>query len=126
MTTQIPQSSHGHVASRNEIPDSASEPLTSVEQEKLTLCERTISTGWQTFVEVGLALSTIREERLYRIEYPSFEVYCSSKWQFHRAYAYRLMTAAQVVKALSPIGDTPAPAKIEGDPLTVNHGVASK
>jgi len=56
--------------------------------------------GWQGFVDVGLALVTIRDNRLYREEYPTFEVYCRQKWQYGRNYVNRLISAAQVFRHL--------------------------
>jgi hypothetical protein len=32
------------------------------------------------FVKVGLALARIRDARLYRAEFPTFEAYCQTKW----------------------------------------------
>lgn len=82
--------------------------LAKVEPAKrLIALEQTIETGRKTFVEVGLALSEIRDARLYRSDFDTFEAYCKSKWNWERAHAYRLIDAAGVVKqiAMSPIGD---------------------
>ncbi len=52
-----------------------------------------------------------RDRRLYReAGHATFEDYCQKRWGFERAHAYRLMEAASVSAALSPIGDTPPPA----------------
>jgi hypothetical protein len=83
--------------------------LSKLEQSDLTDCEAVIERGWQTFVEVGSALATIRENRLYRQEHPSFEAYCSRRWMYNRSYAYSLIAAAQAVKHLSAIADTSKP-----------------
>ena len=40
------------------------ELLTDAERANLFACETVIETGWQTFVQVGLALAQIRDERL--------------------------------------------------------------
>jgi hypothetical protein len=47
-----------------------------------------------------LALAEIRDNRLYRAEYKTFEEYCKSKWGWKRQRAYELIDAAQTVKAL--------------------------
>jgi hypothetical protein len=39
-------------------------------------CEEAIGRGFQSFVEVGLALVKIRDERLYRQDYYDFDQYC--------------------------------------------------
>lgn len=80
-------------------------PLSPTENDELKDCERVIKRGWGTFVEVGRALSTIRDKQLYRADHKTFEAYCRQRWQYGRSYAYRLIGAAEVVDDLSPIGD---------------------
>lgn len=67
--------------------------------------EAVIERGLTSFVEVGQALSTIREERLYRQSYDTFEAYCAERWGFGRTYAHRVIEAAEVTSML-PIGNT--------------------
>lgn len=81
-------------------------PLSPRETALLNECEETIAAGLTTFIEVGGALLTIHEGRLYRREFATFDEYCTAKWQIGRAYAYRLMEA---VRALLTIGDTDLP-----------------
>ena len=52
--------------------------------------------GWYTFVDVGLALARIRNGRLYRTEFETFEAYCQGKWQYGRRYVNYLVSAAEV------------------------------
>ena len=85
--------------------------LTPAQQSRLDECEAKIATGWQTFVEVGAALTEIRDGELYRAKYKDFEEYCRDRWGYGRTHAYRLMDAAGVIRDLSPIGDrVPGPA----------------
>lgn len=81
--------------------------LTKPEARLLRECEATIERGLATFVEVGQALLAIRDERLYRERHKTFEDYCQERWGWKRAHAYRQIEAAQVVRNLSPMGDTP-------------------
>jgi hypothetical protein len=67
-------------------------------------CEGIIVKGWDTFVEVGTALATIRDKRLYRDCFGTFEEYCRQRWEFSRTHAYRMIEAAAVAAVLSPIG----------------------
>jgi len=60
------------------------------------------------FIKVGLALLAIRDKRLYRRHYNSFQEYCSQRWGFGRAHAHRFIEAAAIAIELSPMGDTPA------------------
>jgi hypothetical protein len=63
-------------------------------------CDSVIAMGWGNFVQVGLAFARIREKRLYRMEYLTFEAYCRQKWQYGRNYVNRLISAAQVFNFL--------------------------
>lgn len=83
-----------------------STPLTKGERAALDKCEDIIERGKKTFVSVGLALSEIRDKRLYRQKYSSFRIYCEQRWGFSETYGTRLIQAAEVVKAL-PIGKGP-------------------
>ena len=71
-------------------------------QNTLADCEARIEQGLATFIDVGTALLTIRDERLYRENHTTFESYCRARWDFTRAYAYRLIDAAQITRNLSP------------------------
>jgi hypothetical protein len=74
----------------------------------LAACEAAIETGMRSYLEVGLALIQVRDGRLYRAQYATFEDYCLTRWEISRQRAYHLMSAAEAVTA---IGDTaPIPA----------------
>jgi len=83
------------------------EPLTELEQTDLAACEEVIGRGLQSFVEVGTALVRIRDERLYRQDYGTFESYCEWRWGMSRVHAFRQIEAARVCRML-PDGNTPA------------------
>jgi phage N-6-adenine-methyltransferase len=85
----------------------ASVGLDRGQRQRLDLLERVIEQGLARFLEVGQALTEIREQRLYRESHPSFEHYCLERWGFRRAHAHRLIQSARVLEALSPMGDTP-------------------
>ncbi len=67
-----------------------------------------IERGLATFLEVGSALLTIRESRLYRGTHSTFEDYCQERWGMSRCHANRQIQAAEVVGSLGPIGPKPA------------------
>ena len=56
-----------------------------------------------------MALVEIRDSRLYREEYETFEDYCKGRWDYTIRHCDRLMSAAGTVKALEsgPIGLVP-------------------
>lgn len=75
--------------------------ITAIEINELSTCESVIERGLKTFYEVGDALQTIRDRRLYRVTHDTFEGYCKERWQMERRQAYRLMDAADVVRDVS-------------------------
>jgi hypothetical protein len=76
-------------------------------QRSLSECEMVIERGQQTFVEVGLALLEIRDRRLYREGWPTFEDYCQERWGWTRDSAYKHIAAAEVAANVEPILQTP-------------------
>lgn len=92
--------------------------LSESETTRLQECEAVIERGIKTFVDVGLALMEIRDTRLYRQTYSTFEDYCRDRWRMQRAYAYRLIGAAEVVTNLSPIGDILPTTETQARPLS--------
>lgn len=83
--------------------------LTPQEEELLKNCERLIKNGLTTFKEVGSAIYTIRERRLYRAKYSSFEKYLDSEWGIGRAHGYRLSKIGEAAKIVEDAGQTFAP-----------------
>jgi len=81
--------------------------LTLSEQERLDELESVITKSIQTFYEVGSALLEIRESRLYRKTFPTFEDYCQERWQMTRRYANHLIGAAGVMSGLGTIVPKP-------------------
>ena len=62
--------------------------------EKLHGNEAVIALAQRTFLDAGLALKVIRDEKLYEAAgYESFEAYCLKKWNYSLNYANRLIAA---------------------------------
>lgn len=80
--------------------------LTPPETTRLAELEAVIKDGLMTFIDVGASLLEIRNSRLYRHEYSTFEQYCREKWQMTRRYANDLIQAHEVITNLSPKGGT--------------------
>jgi hypothetical protein len=81
--------------------------MTSAEALLLADCERVIRSGLTKFVEVGNALLAVRDKRLYRLEYKSFEDYCRARWHFSKVRATQLIQAAETVGNLVTIVTIP-------------------
>ena len=74
------------------------------EQFRLEQCEKIIERGLNTFVEVGRALTEIRDSKLYRISYKTFEAYCKERWEIGRSRAYELIDHAKVAEIAEAVG----------------------
>lgn len=85
-----------------------SAPLTLEEQVK----KRDIETNWnaflKSFVDRGNDLIYLRDNKLYRDEYPNWKTYCQFKLGIGERQAYRLIEAANVVNQLQTIEEPPA------------------
>jgi hypothetical protein len=90
------------------------------ESHELERCEVVIKQGLQTFIEVGQALMTIKEKRLYRISFKTFEDYCTHKWGMVQQSATRLIRAYETVTNLQsePMGSLLPESERQVRPLT--------
>ncbi len=86
--------------------------LTKIEVKRLGELEAIIRAGKETFIEVGQALLEIRDQRLYRSTFESFEEYCVARWQFKKRYALLVVSASK------------AALEVEDD-STAHHGAQS-
>lgn len=96
--------------------------LSTSEAGRLAELETVIERGLQTFIEVGNALMEIRNSRLYRQRYATFEEYCQERWDLRKSRIYQLMDAAEVVENLK---SSPLAELSSGNiPLPVNEAQA--
>lgn len=66
--------------------------------------EEVITKGERAFVETGLALARIHDQRLYlEAGYTTFEKYCQARWGFTRQRAYQLARGAVLVAELETL-----------------------
>ena len=88
--------------------------------QSLAHYEAIIERGLKTFVEVGNALLAIREGKLYRQKYAykTFDEYCQKRWGFVRRQADRLISAAEVIDNLRPVGLISPQTERQARPLT--------
>jgi phage N-6-adenine-methyltransferase len=91
------------------VGDSIAQPLLADEVALLSAHEAQIERGLQTFYEVGAALLAIRDQRLYREGYSTFEAYCRDRWGMSKPRVYQMIEAAGIVDDLkkSTIVDLP-------------------
>ena len=74
------------------------------ESHELERCEVVIKQGLNTFIEVGEALFLIRDKRIYRREFKTFEDYCQQKWSMPRQHVNRMISGYKIVNHLEPMG----------------------
>lgn len=94
------------------------ELLNTEERNELERCEVVIRQGLETFMEVYHAYKTIRDKRLYRAEYSTFEDYCNAKWNNQSRYINRMIAAGETVSNLRPIGPILPATESQARPLT--------
>ena len=92
--------------------------LTIPESTRLIECEALIERGLKTFVDVGQALLEIRDSKLYRAEFGTFEEYCRERWDISRIHAFRMIEASNVSNNLLPIGNILPATESQARPLT--------
>lgn len=80
--------------------------LSASEERALARCEQTIERARRAIMQAGEALTRIRDLKLYRVEYSSFEAYCAARWGYERAQAYRIMGAYNVIQNLTSDDET--------------------
>ena len=79
---------------------SAAIKLSAGEVVTLEACEAVIEAGRQSFIDVGKALTDVRDGKLWREKYESFEDYCQKRWRWGKRRAYQLIEAGEVAKSL--------------------------
>lgn len=78
------------------------ETLTTKETNQFTKLDAIIVAGAKTFMEVGDALMKVRDAKLYRAKFATFEEYTESRGVSIRQ-AYRYMVAAETAKELKNV-----------------------
>jgi hypothetical protein len=75
--------------------------LTSRDHADLIRIEKEIESGIRTWIRIGRLLSEIKDRKLYRLNYPSWEEYCEKRWGFSGRQGYYLASGAEKVDATS-------------------------
>ena len=91
-------------ASSADSPPATQGRLTPDDEADLHECEDTIERYLSASLNAGRALRRIRQRRLYRSAYDTFEAYVERRWSFGLRRAEQLMSSADVVDALSGAG----------------------
>ena len=81
--------------------------LTALERQEFADAKTAIRAKLSSFIEVGEALLRVRDKRLYREEYKTFEAFALTEFSIKRSHANRLIDAAKIARNLSPMGTSP-------------------
>jgi hypothetical protein len=79
--------------------------LSKNQLQELSSLEKTIEVNLKSFYEVGLALKKIKNDRLYRENFKTFEEYCRERWGISKPRAYQLIEAVDIKTNLSTTVD---------------------
>jgi hypothetical protein len=61
-----------------------------------------VQKNWDSWIEMAEALAKIRDLRLYREEFASFEEFCKQRFGMTRSRAYQLIQSAEILEGLPP------------------------
>ena len=96
--------------------------LTSSEKVRLTQLETVVERTLDGFLECGRALAEIRNKRLYRQDFATWEDYSIRKWGLVYSRANELIRTTEIAESLlascaGPGGDAPLPDNLSPDTL---------
>jgi hypothetical protein len=74
--------------------------LSRQERSRLLALEETIARGRRLVQEVLEALFEVRDRRLYREQYPTFEAYCKEKWHWTPQYVNMQLACEETRRSL--------------------------
>jgi len=87
--------------------------LSEIEKAKFETLEDIITREMGSFIAVGKALLSIRDNGLYREGYKTFKDYCRDKWGMSRQYSYNLISGSVVAANLSTTVDMMSTCEIQ-------------
>lgn len=100
--------------------------ISLAESKRLTQLEKVIKDGEQTFMEVGKAIVEIRDKKLYRSEFETFELYCQTTWGWSASRARQLGIASETAKALPMVTNERAARALSKVPPPARKGIVQK
>ena len=92
----------------------------------LKRCESVVSEGLKRFVEVGTALNTIRDEKLWHGTYDSFRDYLDRRWAMSPAHATRLIQGSEVATRCTGIENEAQARELVKIPYTEQQTIVDR
>jgi hypothetical protein len=96
-------------------PDSI--PLTTFEKARLVELEAVVQTHLEAFLSVGRALAEIRNRRLYRHDFTTWEDYCVRRWGFGYSHVSELIRSTEIAEGLLASCPESVPPDVSPDAL---------
>jgi hypothetical protein len=93
----------------------ASNLLNVVERQILESLEEVIESGVESYLATGSALKEIRDQRLYREGFKSFDAYVKSRWCFQRDYADKLIDSSETKQKVHTMVGSSGADKIQNE-----------
>lgn len=88
-------------------PDDKS--ITKEKKARFSQLDKIVTKAAKSFVDAGLALREIKDDKLYLAKYDTFEEYCQSVLNISRQYANNLVRAGRAVETIVSKEGLPAP-----------------
>jgi hypothetical protein len=76
-------------------------PLTTQEKSRFAELEGIVETHLEAFLAVGRALAEIRNKRLYRQDFATWEDYCTRKWGLGYSRANELVRSTEIAEGFA-------------------------
>ena len=95
--------------------EAVSTVLDVVERRSLENLEKVIEGGVESFLATGSALKEIRDQRLYREGFKSFDAYVKSRWCFQRDYADKLIDSSETKQKVHTMVGSSGADKIQNE-----------
>jgi len=80
------------------------EKLSRDEKRRKAECEGKIAVWEEYSIEASAAIKMIRDERLYRDEYATWDEYCEKRWSWSARHGHRQCKAAEIIQNLLTTG----------------------
>lgn len=93
------------VMGKSNHPATITTELTTKEQDELLQLEEQIAENIVGGFKLAAALSQIRDKKLYRDAYKTFDEYCKKRWEYSRSYCERLADMNGVLTDLKGFED---------------------
>lgn len=94
--------------------------VTQTERAEYTTLKKVVTDNWVATLDCFHAAHRIREEKLYRVEYETWDEFCEKTLGFSRQHVNRLISAAQL-EELAKVKTEPMGSKTQADSMPITN-----